>query len=499
MSLDAPKFSSELVKRYWPGKDKDEKPCIKESPCWYGRRKDPGRSWKWIKLFTDKRASQRKWEDMRREAEARASGMMSADVSKLSEPIAKLKQDHIEALRQAGGNSEHHRIVEWMMDRLIELGDWKLWQDITEDSLREILTALENEGATASYRNKFIARAKAFVTHYLPDGWGHPLRKVKRIREKGARKTRERRAGTDREIGALYGVEMPLHRRLAYALAFLNGLRRNEAARLEWDDLKLDAPIPFVSVRPKHARSEDDRDYVPLHPVVVTLLEQWHGQMPGPRVLPSVPDLKTIVRDLDRAEVSFRDAKGRRLDYHALRHTFQTNLDRMGCSRATKKKLMRHAAQDVTDGYAHAELEEMAAALNRLSASSACPVVRDDTVNNSGSPSPTWVLGRDFGTIERFSERVNSVGAGWCQIVTQTDLAPGEIQQKYQRVFVPISAEPRSRMVPPCPYCVQYGRNRWYRFRGRLIHRYPRPVNSRRSIETQREVRELLAKGAANV
>jgi hypothetical protein len=60
------------------------------------------------------------------------------------------------------------------------------------------------------------------------------------------------------------------------------------------------------------------------------------------------------------------DAAGLRLDFHALRHSFQTSLDRTGCSRATKKKLMRHANEDVTDGYAHAELTEMLTALMRL-------------------------------------------------------------------------------------------------------------------------------------
>ncbi len=384
MNSEVTKFSSDLVKRSWPGKDAKGNACMIQSDCWYGRRKDPGRPWKWIKLFTDKRASQRHWEDMRREAEARASGMISADASKLSEPIDKLNREHIKALRLAGKDGDHLRIVEWMMDRLIELGDWKRWQDITDESMHNILEALEKEGATASYRNKFIARAKAFVNHFLPDGWGNPLRKVRRVREKGARKTRERRAGSDQEIASLYAMDMPLHRRLAYAMAFLNGLRRNEAARLEWEDTRLDESIPFVGIRPKHARSADVRDYIPLHPIVVTLLRQWHGQMPGPRILPSVPDHKTLTKDLRRAGVDFRDIKGRRLDYHALRHTFQTNLDRTGCSRATKKKLMRHANEDVTDGYAHAELVEMMAALNKLTVSSLCPVDGSDPENNRG-------------------------------------------------------------------------------------------------------------------
>ena len=90
--------------------------------------------------------------------------------------------------------------------------------------------------------------------------------------------------------------------------------------------------------------------------------------MPAAKVLPSVPDMKTMTKDLNKASVQLADESGRRLDYHALRHTFQTNLDRTGCSRATKKKLMRHAHEDVTDGYAHAELAEMLTALRRIPA-----------------------------------------------------------------------------------------------------------------------------------
>src|SRR5581483_10235183 len=100
-------------------------------------------------------------------------------------------------------------------------------------------------------------------------------------------------------------------------------------------------------------------DYIPLHGYVVDLLNAWKARCRGPKVLPSVPDIKTLKKDWKRAKVKFVDERGRRLDYHALRHTFGTNLDRTGCSRATRKKLMRHAAEDVTDGYAHAELAEM--------------------------------------------------------------------------------------------------------------------------------------------
>ncbi len=159
-------------------------------------------------------------------------------------------------------------------------------------------------------------------------------------------------------------LDLPPYRRLAYALAAFNGLRRNEVAKLRWDDLSLAAAIPFVKLRRKQGKT-DDPDYVPLHPYVVSLLSKRMA-MPAARVVTNVPDVATLEKEWIKAKVAFADEKGRRLDYHALRHTFQTNLDRTGCSRATKKKLMRHANEDVTDGYAHAELAEMSAAINRI-------------------------------------------------------------------------------------------------------------------------------------
>ena len=129
-------------------------------------------------------------------------------------------------------------------------------------------------------------------------------------------------------------------------------------------DLNLNAPIPHAGFLRKQGQ-DDARDYIPLHPYVLKLLKS-RLLMPTAKVLPSVPDMKTVKKDLDRAGVKLTDEKKRRLDYHALRHTYATKLDRTGCSRATKKKLTRHANSDVTDGYTHAELDEMLTALVRL-------------------------------------------------------------------------------------------------------------------------------------
>jgi hypothetical protein len=108
------------------------------------------------------------------------------------------------------------------------------------------------------------------------------------------------------------------------------------------------------------------------------LRKRTDGTASGP-VVSSVPDVRTIEKDWERAGVASVDEKKRRLDFHALRHTFQTSLDRHGCSRATKKRLMRHASDDVTDGYAHAELREMLLALVKIPSPNAVTAVAGAT------------------------------------------------------------------------------------------------------------------------
>ena len=412
-------FSDTIGKRRWTRDG-----VTRESSHYYGRFREPGGKWQWKKLFTEKRASHKHWDELRRQNEYRASGLHRADVEKLKKPVDSLAADYHGLLKTAGRDEEHIRISKWMLDRLIELGQWRQWEDITRDSMGKILDALDKEGLTASYRNGFIKRAKAFVSAFLPDDFAHPLKKLKRIREKGQMKKRARFAASIEQITLLLQLEMPPHRLVAYALASYNGLRRNECQRLEWSDIEFDGEIPCVGIRHKQ-RPTDEPDVIPLHPYVGTVLFAWKQMCGrGPKVLPSVPDLKTLVKDLGRVNVPFKDSKGRRLDFHGLRHTFATNLSRYGCSRATKKKLMRHAGQDITDGYSHAELSEMFAALERIpspqppdyvvDSCTAPDKITDGAIEKRQSGYPTWVLGRIFETVSPLPVwiKLEDIGAG---------------------------------------------------------------------------------------
>jgi integrase len=336
---------------------------VQRSSCWYGKVKTGPMQRRRVKLFSDKSASERRLRELQIEADQRASGIINSDLDRLGRPLSQLVDDYFASLARQKLDADHLRIARWMTDRLVELSGWKYFRDITRESMEKVLAKLAADGATASYQNKYIVRAKSLVNWILPDGMVSPLRKVRRVSEKGAVRHRERRAGTAVELQALFALKLPESRRLSYALAGLNGLRRNEVRKLTWERLHLDAPIPFVDLSQKMG---DGTDSIPLHPYVCKLLAERTPGMPNVPVVRAVPDVATLEKDWERAKVAFADGQGRRLDYHALRHTFQTALDRTGCSRATKKRLMRHAASDVTDGYAHAELAEMQTALMRL-------------------------------------------------------------------------------------------------------------------------------------
>lgn len=293
------------------------------------------------------------------QAERVAAGILPAETDRLSQPLAKILDDYIASLTRQARAADHVRITRNVLRRAVRLADWSRWSHLTIDAVHALLDEMAAAGATVSHRNGIVKKLKAFASWATPAGYPSPLAKLHRISERGARQTRGRRAGTPAEMAALFALPLPRNRRLAYALAGFNGLRRNEAARLTWEDLDDDRNT--LAVRQKMG---EHRDIVPIHPFVRSLL----GDRPvtGGLVLMAVPAPETLRKDLTAAGVAWADAAGRRLDYHALRHTFSTAVERAGAGRSIHRRLMRHEHATVTDRYTHAEIQELAAVLARI-------------------------------------------------------------------------------------------------------------------------------------
>jgi len=71
--------------------------------------------------------------------------------------------------------------------------------------------------------------------------------------------------------------------------------------------------------------------------------------------------------DLDAAGITYRDGSGRVIDFHAMRHTFISNIVRSGASVKVCQELPRHRDPKLTLGvYTHLQVADKTKALNSL-------------------------------------------------------------------------------------------------------------------------------------
>jgi hypothetical protein len=73
--------------------------------------------------------------------------------------------------------------------------------------------------------------------------------------------------------------------------------------------------------------------------------------------------------DLTAADVEYEDDRGRVVDFHALRHTFISNLARAGVHPRNAQALARHSTIDLTmNVYTHVDLADLASDVESLPA-----------------------------------------------------------------------------------------------------------------------------------
>ena len=133
----------------------------------------------------------------------------------------------------------------------------------------------------------------------------------------------------------------------------------------ERDDLHLDAEQPFVNVRPSTTKNHKQA-IIALHADVVEELRKL-PLSPGKVFANGLPKIETFKRDLRRAGIDFIDAKGRRADFHSLRHTLGTNLALAGIAPRVAMEAMRHSdIRLTTKTYTDTGLLPVADALAKL-------------------------------------------------------------------------------------------------------------------------------------
>lgn len=157
----------------------------------------------------------------------------------------------------------------------------------------------------------------------------------------------------------------------AVIVAIETGLRRREMLSLEW---------PFVDFEKKelHIKGETAKSFttrdIPLNEAAYKALRDWWlqgGQATAGYVFAldgeRVGSLKKAYYGvLEAAAIDRINARGERINWHSLRHTFGTLLGAGGVDGATLKELMGHANLETTQRYLHTDEERKRAAVELL-------------------------------------------------------------------------------------------------------------------------------------
>ncbi len=288
------------------------------------------------------------------------------------------------AIEAKGATAKHAFEVRGKAVRIIERCGAERISDLTPSAVQATIQALRDDDLSLQTCNHYLRAIKQFSRWLWRDG---------RIREDTLAhlsgynvkldRRHDRRALTDDELvrlidaaeyGPIVGGLSGSKRAVLYRLAVGTGFRANELRSLTLESFDLDADPPTVTVAAGYSKRRR-RDEQPIRVDLAGLLRAYLADKPKSKAVFRLPDKpgKMLRADLEAAGIPYRDGAGRVVDFHALRHTFISNIVRSGAGVKVCQELARHSDPKLTLGvYTHLEVADKTKALDAL------PSVRTD-------------------------------------------------------------------------------------------------------------------------
>src|SRR5580698_4710183 len=242
---------------------------------------------------------------------------------------------------RAGRGGRGARLIKSRIAQIVQDARWHRLADITADSF---INWRKQQTHGPRTLNHYLQGMVSFL-NWLERGERikfNPLKNVAKVDERGQKK-RLRRAFTDEELRKL--VAGSGERGIVYFTAARTGLRWDELRQLKWNEIKLDASTPSITVRAETAKNKTEES-VYLVPEIVEALkghrpEKWSAM---DLVFPNgIPRNRRLQKDAQANGITYQDEQGRYADFHALRYTWATFLQRNGIAQRFAMKLMRHS------------------------------------------------------------------------------------------------------------------------------------------------------------
>jgi integrase len=302
---------------------------------------------KWVSLgVTDKQVAEKMAADFIRERERENAGIIEPKLMRdaAKKPLREHLDDYLADLvsrGRAGRGGRGARQVKSRVTRLVVECRWALASNVTADSF--VAWRSRTSGSPRTL-NHFLQTMVSFLNWMERAGRikSNPLRHVGKVDERGKAK-RVRRAFTDEELTKL--VQGSGTRGIIYYTAARTGLRQEELRQLTWGDVFFDAKVPHLIVRASVAKNKKE-EAVQLMPEMVDLLREYRPvrSSHSDRVfLCGIPRACRLRKDAEPLGIPYQDERGRFADFHALRYTWGTFLQRCGISQQIAMRLMRHS------------------------------------------------------------------------------------------------------------------------------------------------------------
>jgi integrase len=299
---------------------------------------------------SNRQVAERKFGKIVEEKEREAAGIIAPKDQREAARTPLVEHLHEMIASKALGNDGHYLgNMKGRITRLVEECGWKYAKDVSPELYQTWVT---KQDLSAKALNEYLTSARTLFNWMEKRGriLVNPLKSVDLLSTAGEARN-PRRALTDGELAKL--VDGSGEASIAYLVTATTGLRYSEILRIERRDIRLDEPQPRIIARATATKKNKKEASQPLHPIVAERLSAFVASkqfQPTDKVFaPLFRKRGQFKRDLEAAGVPRHDAKGRVADFHSLRHTFCTNLQRLGTPQRVLMHLMRHSDRKLSD------------------------------------------------------------------------------------------------------------------------------------------------------
>lgn len=314
------------------------------------------------------------------------------------------QRDFRASLQAKGNTGRHVDLVCGRLAAIIEGCGFRYWGDISAAKVQNYLAGLRTgeNGISAQTFNFYLQAMKQFCRWMVKERRAaeSPIAHLDALNTRTDRR-HDRRALSQEELillleateaGPVIAGCSGQERSLVYRLAVETGLRAGEIRSLTAASFELAGKVPVVKVKAAYSKNRTESN-LPLRPATAGLIrEHLKGLKTGVPVfvIPSrfhtgrmikadlasarhrwIEAAKADAEELKRRQTSdflaYVDHEGLVADFHALRHTFISNLAAGGVHPKTAQALARHSTFALTmERYSHTNRDTEIAALRTL-------------------------------------------------------------------------------------------------------------------------------------